>query len=156
MEKIMGRSGDIKVARLEPETALWEGLMAYARGCSWVAGAHLADMMRDAAFTDWESVFAALAGRRVVGFCTLMKTDYYPENRYSPWISTVFVDKGFRGGGICGRLVETACEYARKAGFHRAFIPSDIVGLYEKYGFHQIDSLANYDGERDNIFARDI
>ncbi|WP_166543110.1 GNAT family N-acetyltransferase [Acutalibacter sp. 1XD8-36] len=146
----------MEVVRAEPGADLWWELMAYARSCPWVAGEHLADLMRDGAFTEWESVFAALDGGKIVGFCTLMETDYYPENRYSPWISTVFVDESFRGRGICGKLVEAACGYAGEAGFHRAFIPSDIIGLYERYGFQQIDKLENYGGELDNIFARDI
>ncbi len=146
----------MKVVRAEPGTSLWDKLMAYARDCRWVAGGHLADMMRDGEFTEWESAFAALSGGDIVGFCTLMKTDYYPENRYSPWISTVFVDEDHRDQGICGRLVESACRYAQSAGFRRVFIPSGIVGLYERYGFCQIDRLVNYGGETDNIFAKNI
>lgn len=150
------RHNDIKVVRPKPGTALWSGLMEYARDCSWVAGSHLADLMRDGAFTDWENVFAAVDGERILGFCTIMKTDYYPENRYSPWISTVFVDEDCRGRGICGLLVGAACEYARETGFRRVFIPSDILGLYERYGFYRIDSLENYNGEMDNISAKDL
>lgn len=35
-------------------------------------------------------------------------------------------------------------------------IPSDITGLYEKYGFEKIDKLQSYSGDMDNIFAREI
>ena len=47
-------------------------------------------------------------------------------------------------------------EYARSQGFRRVYLPTEIVGLYERYGFQKIDELENYGGDVDNIFARDI
>jgi len=93
--------------------------------------------MEQGAFSGWEAVFAALDGTRVVGFCTLMEKDYYPENRYSPWVSTMFVDPACRGRGVCGLLVEGAVEYARSQGFRRVYLPTEIVGLYERTAFRR-------------------
>ena len=146
----------MQVRRLAPGQPLWQALAEYAAACPWEAGPHLARMMQEGAFAAREAVFAALAGGSVVGFCTLMEKDYYPENRYSPWISTVFVDEAFRGRGVCGLLVEGAAEYAREQGFRRVYIPSEHTGLYERYGFAKIDELENYGGDVDSIFARDI
>ncbi|MCI8351426.1 MAG: GNAT family N-acetyltransferase [Oscillospiraceae bacterium] len=90
------------------------------------------------------------------GFCTLLKTDYYPENRYFPWISTIFVEEPFRGRRISHRMIEAAAAYAKSVGFARVYIPSDMTGFYEKCGFQKIDELENYGGDRDNIFAKEI
>lgn len=146
----------MEICRVEPGGPLWRALAEYARGCPWIAGAHLADMLEKNAFTDWESAFAALEDGRIAGFCTLLKTDYYPENRYSPWISSIFVDEAFRGRRLSGRLIECAAEYAWIQGFKRVYIPSEFEGLYEKYGFEKIDALVNYGGDVDHIFARTI
>lgn len=146
----------IKVRRVTPDTPLWEGLANYAEHCSWLAGPHLAGLLRENRFTDWETVFAAFDREEIIGYCTFLKTDYYPENRYWPWISSIFVDEQHRGKGVCGRLIEAAIRYAREQGFTRVYIPSDMTGFYERYGFTKIDELTNYGGDVDNIFARDI
>lgn len=146
----------MRVVRLVPNTPLWQKAAGYARRCPWVAGPHLAQLMEEGAFTGWEAVFAALDGEEIVGFCTLMERDYYPENRYSPWISTVFVAQARRGQGICGLLVKRAQAYAKAQGFRRVYIPSGMVGLYEKYGYHKVDELVNYGGGRDAVFAKEL
>lgn len=97
-----------------------------------------------------------LDGEDIFGFCTLMKTDYYPENRYSPWISTVFVDERKRGARLSEKLIEAAAQYAKEIGFSKAYIPSGMKGFYEKYGFDKIDELENYDGDTDQVFVRNL
>lgn len=146
----------MKVTQLTPDHELWGSAIEFAENCSWVAGKHLAGMMRENRFTDWETMFIAHEDDVIAGYCTFLKEDYYPENRYSPWISSIFVDEAFRGRRISGLMVEAACEYAARMGFRRAYIPSDITGLYEKYGFHPIDTLVNYGGDADTIFMKEL
>ncbi len=38
-----------------------------------------------------ESVFAVITGKIIVGFCIFMKTGYYPDNKYFPWISDILI-----------------------------------------------------------------
>lgn len=131
-------------------------LLNYSKNCSWIVGKHLASLMEENAFTEWESVFAAVLEDKIVGFCTFRKYDYYPENRYSLWISSIFVNKAYRGCRISEKMIETVIAYAKEQGFSKVCIPSDMIGLYEKYGFEKIDELQNYDGDIDNIFAKEI
>jgi len=147
----------MRVQRIEHQTKLERKLIAYAQKCSWIAGPHLAELLIENRLEDWEAAFALLDDREnVVGFCTFLKTDYYPENRYSPWISTMFVDERVRGQRLSGLLIEAAVAYARACGFTRVYIPSDMTGFYEKYGFMPIDRLVNYGGDTDTIFAKEI
>ena len=146
----------MQVLRLTPENPLWAGLAEYADGCGWIAGPHLADMLHQNRFKGWEAVFAAVAHGRIIGFCTFLETDYYPENRYSPWISSIFVDERFRGLRVSGQLIAGACAHAQQQGFRRVYIPSDMTGFYERYGFRKIGELINYGGDLDNVFARDV
>lgn len=153
----MDKTGQkVCVARVERGQPLWEQLMEYAENCTWVAGKHLAMLMRENRFSEWESVFAAIENGQIIGYCTFLKTDYYPENRYSPWISSIFVDEAYRGRRISGQMIEAVIEYARSMGFARVYIPSDLKGFYEKYGFAKIDELVNYGGDIDDIFAKEI
>nr|MBR4281104.1 GNAT family N-acetyltransferase [Clostridia bacterium] len=151
----MSSTATVTIRRVTPEAPLWNELADYAEHCSWVAGPHLAEMLRRNRFTDWEAVFAALMNGEIIGYCTFLKTDYYPDNRYWPWISSMFVGEDHRGKGVCGMLIGTAIEYARSCGFKRVYIPSDMVGFYERYGFQKIDELTNYGGDVDSVFARD-
>ncbi len=139
------------------DTDLWDRLIVYTQNCSWEdVGKHLAQMLTEKRFSDWETVFAAVEGEKIIGFCTFLKTDYYPENRYSPWISSIFVDERYRGHRVSHEMIETAVQYARELGFKTVYIPSDMIGFYEKCGFTKIDELKNYAGEFDSIFSRDI
>ena len=113
----------MKAVRVRREDALWEQLIQFAENCSWVAGRHLAGMMR--------------------------------ENRYWPWISSVFVDERYRGRRISHLLIGEAIRYAEKCGFEKVYIPSDMTGFYEKCGFRKIDELVNYAGDADSIFMRE-
>ena len=146
----------IEVRKVVRTDALWNRLADYAQSCSWIAGPHLAGMLRENRFSGWEAVFAAMDGERIVGFCTFLKTDYYPENRYWPWISSIFVDEQYRGRRISGLMIEKAIEYAKEQGFDKVYIPSDMTGFYEKYGFELIDRLVNYGGDEDNVFMKRI
>lgn len=146
----------MKIEKIDRTSRYYKELITYARNCSWVAGAHLADMLEKDVFTDWESAFAAVADGQIAGFCTFMKTDYYPENRYSPWISSIFVDEQHRGKRLSGQMIEAVIEYARKQQFSAVYIPSDRVGFYEQYGFERIDQLRNYAGDLDYIFKKEI
>lgn len=47
-------------------------------------------------------------------------------------------------------------EYAKEKEFSKVYIPSDMIGFYEKYGFQKFDELQNYDGDMDNIFVKEI
>ena len=127
---------------------------ACIRNSSWVGGKRLADMIINNDFSEWETVFIAIADNQIIGFCTILKEDYYPENRYSPWISNVFVDEKYRGNRISERLIDFAVRYAKEHGFDKVYIPTDIIGLYEKFGFTKIDELKNYEGHIDSIFMR--
>ena len=146
----------MQIVRVLPGTPDAEILASYAETCSWIAGKHLAKLLREGCFSDWECAFAAMNGDAVIGYCTFLKTDYYPDNRYFPWISSMFVDEAHRGKGICGKLIEAAEAYAKAHGFSTVYIPSDMTGFYERYGYEKIGTLENYGGDIDNIFAKTI
>ena len=146
----------MEIVKIENKTFLKEKLIDFAENCSWEAGKHLAFILKENNFLEWEAVFAAVEDGEIIGFCTFLETDYYPENRYSPWISSIFVDEKFRGNKISFRLIENTIEYAKMQSFKKVYIPSDMVGFYEKCGFKKIDELMNYGGDTDNIFVREI
>ena len=146
----------MKVIKIEKTYNIWNELEEYAEKCSWEAGKHLSYIMREGIFDDWEGIFTAIENNKIIGFCTFLKTDYYPENRYFPWISSIFVDENYRGQRVSQIMIETVVQYAKSKKFSKVYIPSDMIGFYEKYGLKKIDTLQNYSGDIDNIFVKSI
>lgn len=147
----------VDVQRLIPGRGHWNELIHYAENCSWeFVGPHLADIMQRNIFTEWESVFVCLVDGEIAGFCTFLKEDFYPENRYSPWISTIFVDEKYRGYRLSHRMIDSVIAYAKSCVFSKVYIPSDMTSFYEKCGFIPIDTLTNYVGDTDTIFMKEI
>lgn len=146
----------MKIERIEYNSALWKKTIDFAENCSWIAGKHIAGMLRENRFSEWEAFFIAIDNDNIIGFCSFLKEDYYPENRYFPWISSIFVDESARGRKVSHKMIEAVIAYARENNFSKVYIPSDMKGFYEKCGFIPIDSLKNYGGDMDTIFMREI
>ena len=113
-------------------------------------------MIKNWEFKEWETPFVAIADDRIVGMVTLMKSDYYPLPEIYPWISTLFVSEEYRGCRISEKLIETANQYAAAIGFRTTYIPTEFVGLYEKFGYRYIRDIVNYGNGVDRLYARDI
>lgn len=146
----------MEIVRLEYGGPLWKKAIAFAENCSWSAGKHIAGMLRDNRLTEWEAFFVAIENDAIIGCCSFLKEDYYPENRYCPWISSVFVTESARGKRVSHQMIETVIAYAKEHKFSKVYIPSDMTGFYEKCGFTPVGLLKNYAGDMDTIFMREI
>lgn len=113
-------------------------------------------MLRSWTFSDWETMFAAIADGKIVGMASVMKTDYYPLAEIYPWVSCVFVSEDFRGQKISGELIEYANRYLKENDFGRSYIPAEFFGLYERYGYRYLKDIVNYDGGTDHLFVKDF
>ena len=92
----------------------------------------------------------------IVGMASIMKTDYYPLPELYPWVSSIFVTEAYRGQRISGKLIDFANVYAKEIGFDRTYIPSEHVGLYEKYGYHYLKDIVNYGGGTDRLYVKEL
>lgn len=100
--------------------------------------------------------FVAISDGQIVGMTTVMKTDYYPLPEIFPWISSVFVSEDYRGHRISEKLIDFANEYAKTNGFDRTYIPSEHIGLYEKYGYRYLKDIVNYVNGTDRLFVKEL
>lgn len=67
------------IQKVEKDTELAQQLLTYVENCSWIeARDHIAENIRSWVFSDWETMFAAVADGAIVGMASVMKTDYYP------------------------------------------------------------------------------
>lgn len=148
---------DIEIQKVEKDTELADKLMNFVQNFSWEeVKEHTLRMLRNWEFSDWETMFAAMADGQVVGMTSIMKTDYYPLPEIFPWISSVFVAEEYRGHRISEKMIAFANEYAREKGFDRTYIPSEHTGLYEKYGYRYLKDIVNYGNGTDRLYVKEI
>ena len=143
----------------QPITAsdeLWCKVRNYAENCSWKAGKALANTMDNNVFQDWERVIVALDNGRICGYCTAAKTDCIPNVPYTPYIGFLFVDEAYRGNRLSQQIISYAMDYLKSVGFDKAYLVSDHVNLYEKYGFRVIDRKIAPWGSEEKIYMQEF
>lgn len=133
----------MEIRILVPGDALWSRAADYAAACPWAGGAELARRMRAKDFSDWERVFLALDGDAPAGFCALVSGDGPADAPESPFIAHLFVDRAHRGHRLGKDLIDAAEDFARGAGFSQVCLVSELVGIFEKYGFASAGETEN-------------
>lgn len=147
----------LEIQKVDKGTEMADRLLDFVENFSWSeVKAHTVRTIKTWNFEEWETPFAATICGRIVGMATIMKTDYYPLPEIYPWISTVFVTEEYRGQKISGKLIDFANNYAKKLGFDRTYIPTEFIGLYEKYGYCYIKDIVNYGNGIDRLYAKEL
>lgn len=129
------------------------------RSCDWSASKLLADLLDKDEFHKLlgEGTLLIMAdGENLVSFCTFSQRDCIDDDSMYPWIGFVFTSPEYRGCRYSGRLIEKACEMARVRGCDRAYIATDHVGLYEKYGFEYLENRVDIYGDDSRIYVRKL
>lgn len=145
------------IRKVDKDSELSKMLLSFVENCSWTdVKDHIAGMIRSWAFSDWETMFAALRDGKIVGMASAMKTDYYPLPDICPWVSCVFVSEEYRGQKISGELIEYANQYLKDHGFSRSYIPTESFGIYEHYGYIYLKDIVNYGGGTDHLFVKEF
>lgn len=147
----------IVIKKVEKDSEPADKLIEFVENFSWEeVKEHTLWMLKNWNYSDWETMFVAMIDGKIVGMVSIMKTDYYPLPEIYPWVSSVFVSEDYRGQRISGRLIDFANDYAKECGFDRTYIPSEHIGLYEKYGYHYLKDITNYGGGVDRLYVKEL
>ena len=147
----------ITIKKVEKDTETAVALLEFVKNFSWnEVKEHTVRVIKNWEFEEWETPFVAMANGSIVGIVTIMKSDYYPLPDIYPWVSTLFVSEEYRGHRISKKLIDFANDYAKGIGFDRTYIPSEHMGLYEKYGYSYIKDIINYSGATDHLYAKKL
>ena len=148
---------DFSIQKVEKGTKLADELLSFIENSAWDdVKEHMIDLIRNWNFIDWEGMFVAKADGKIIGMTSVMKEDYYPMPELYPWVSSVYVDEEYRGQRVSGKLIDYANDYLRNLGFEKSFIPSDHVGLYERYGYTYVREIVNYGGQEDHLYEKNL
>ena len=130
-------------------------LLDFVENFSWMqVKEHTLRLIQSWMFQEWETPFVAIVSGQIVGMATIMKSDYYPLPEIYPWISTVFVTEKYRGHRISEKLIAFANTYAKANGFKQTYIPTEYIGLYEKYGYRYVRNIVNYGNGVDRLYTK--
>jgi len=156
VEQHFGLTGP-EICKVDKDTPLAAELIRFVENFSWEeVKEHTLQNLNNWVFTDWETMFVARMDGKIVGMASLFKTDYYPLPEIYPWVSSLFVTEAYRGQRISQKLVDYANDYAKSLGFERTYIPSEHVGLYEKYGYTYLKDIVNYGGGVDRLYVKEL
>ena len=150
-------SDNVDIRKVDKDTPLAEELIRFVENFSWEeVKEHTLQNLNNWVFTEWETMFVAVADGKIVGMVSLFKTDYYPLPEIYPWVSSLFVSEEYRGRRISEKLIDHANRYAKSLGFERTYIPSEHVGLYEKYGYRYLKDIVNYGDGVDRLYVKEL
>lgn len=147
----------VSIKKVDKCTELADELRNFVSNFSWLeVKDHTVRLIENWNFDQWETPFAAILNGEIVGIATLMKSDYYPLPEIYPWVSTLFVTEKYRGNRISEELIRFANQYAKEIGFTKTYIPTEHVGLYEKYGYRYVRDIVNYGKGVDRLYMKDL
>ena len=78
----------------------------------------------------------------LVGFISLFEKDGDRVD-LKPWYATMYVKKEYRGKGYSKILNEAILKEAKKRGFERVYLKTDLINYYEKFGAIYMEDLNN-------------
>lgn len=147
----------ITIKKVDKGTETAVALFEFVKNFSWnEVKEHTVRVIEKWEYEEWETPFVAMVDGCIIGMVTIMKTDYYPLPEIYPWISTLFISEEYRGKRISEKLIDFANSYAKNLGFDKTYIPSEHIGLYEKYGYSYIKDIVNYGGDTDRLYAKEL
>ena len=94
---------------------------------------------------DW---FLCLDGERIVGGLGVIENDFHDRPDLTPNVCAVYTEEGCRCQGIAGKLLNMAVENLRSKGISPAYLVTDHIGFYERYGWEFL-CMVQGDGEPD-------
>ncbi len=76
--------------------------------------------------------------RIIIGFYQLVEQELIERKDLSPWITCVFIDERARGQRLSSHLLEHGRRVAGDLGYAKAYLATDHIQFYEKFGFREI------------------
>ena len=87
----------------------------------------------------------------LIGFISIFPTDGDERKDLSPWYATMYVKEEFRGKGYSKILNNAILEEAKKRGFKKLYLKTELINYYEKFGAIFLENLNN--GEKLYYFS---
>lgn len=77
----------------------------------------------------------------LVGFISIFPTDSEERKDLYPWYATMYIKKEFRGKGYSKILNNAILDEAKKRGFKKLYLKTNLTNYYEKFGATYLETL---------------
>ena len=82
-----------------------------------------------------------LVDKELIGFISLFKNDCDERASSTPWYATMFVKEKYRGKGYSKILNDALLREAKKLGYKKVYLKSELINYYEKFKAKYIENL---------------
>ena len=82
-----------------------------------------------------------LVDNKLIGFISLFKTDGAERTDLTPWYATMYVKKEYRNKGYSKILNNAIIEEAKRLGYKKLYLKTNLINYYEKFGAKFIENL---------------
>lgn len=124
--------------------------------CDWGAGQFLKQLIISGQLYDSlgtnTRVLLLVEGEELVSFCTFAEKDDIQPTDLTPWIGFVYTFPERRGQRCAGKLFDKISELAKSENISKAYISTNHVGLYEKYGCEFLRTMKDIGGELSRVY----
>ena len=143
--------------RNEASRKFWAAQIAEG---DWRAAKYLAELLDQGTFQNRYGpdgrIFLLTEADALVSFCTFVRQDEIADDSLTPWIGFVYTFPTYRGNRYSQRLIDHVCAFAKARGCQQVYLSSDEQGLYEKYGFHPLQSMKTLGAEMTQVYVRSL
>ena len=128
------------------------------RRCDWGAGQFLHDLLKQGKLQEYVGdnvkVLMLVEGDELISFCTYAEKDDIQPTDLTPWIGFVYTFPQRRGQRCVGKLFDEIANIARSENISQAYISTNHVGLYEKYGCEFYQMMNDIGGEPSRVYIK--
>lgn len=89
------------------------------------------------------SILGLVNEEELIGFISLFKYDGDERKDLTPWYATMYVKKEYREKGYSKLLNQAIIKEAKRLGYDKVYLKSDLINYYEKFGAKSIEQLKN-------------
>lgn len=89
------------------------------------------------------SILGLIDNSKLVGFISLFKYDGDYRRDLTPWYSTMYVKKEYRGRGYSKILNDAILKEASALGYTKVYLKTKLENYYEKFGAIFMENLNN-------------
>jgi len=79
----------------------------------------------------------------LVGFISIFPQDGSDRLDLTPWYATMYVKEEYRGLGYSKILNDAILDEAKRLGYKKIYLKTDLINYYEKFGANYIEELSN-------------
>lgn len=89
------------------------------------------------------SILGLIQDNNLIGFISLFRYEDEKNKELTPWYATMYVKKEYRGKGYSRILNDEIIKEAKKLGYNKVYLKTNLVNYYEKFGAKYIKDLKN-------------